>query len=718
MSYESKFANILLSSPFDKKAEAGPQVRRLLTENEFFRYCYSYPQFESKTIRHHDDELISADNYYQIEKELKDLWKKQEGYYGNFINWLHNKMTDGVYTVSGNAGTGKTTFVNYLSSEIIDLRWVILNMSTASNTIVWLNDHMTNLTDFKLAYKKIYSAILEYIKKRLFDVDADTDDEYCMMVTKGFETLLNNYKAKFGNSFRLKNRFFDGVCDIFDKEIERKIAIENIAGYFVSYFDWLFSSNDFSRELSPLLEIFLIFLRCINVDDKMTAVVFDDLERFVCDDELYNEEIDEIRKNIANYARNLDRGNNRNNSLFKFIMVIRNKTARMMGVRLQSADNLAKNLDISEWYDLDDIINKKESWLYSHHIAVGDIDYLKLITADCKVCKSGEITGLKKFIEPLFNNNKRLLIDFLGVIIEKPSNRAYIDQYVKLMNEDDKICRFAARSLIRGLILKSLEEVDSLFEHLIAYGEKRTLGIGITRKILTVLHNLTLNGANNILLTDIVANIVNQKNVDYFFDADNGELDEFAQSLFYMNSYNRRTNDWIQFVDIQIRNQYEKTTINEWEMLKDLICKKYKDIYLNIMPAGEAYLRYIVASFEFFSLRYAEPYEPLFTLVPNQDEFKQCKAPTEFKCYKKIREVSNKAFDCIKNINDNLRLRWERGAHGALHKDRIKQSFYDYIDKFMYMLRYKCVDVDGKEYDGLSDLVVEIEKVRDFFKAV
>lgn len=718
MSYKSKCANILLSSPFDKKAEAGPQVRRLLTEEEFFKYCYSRPQYETKTISGHDDELISADSYYQKEIELKDLWKKQEVFYGNFINWLHNEMTDGVYTISGNAGTGKTTFVNYLSSTVNDLRWVILNMSSASNTIIWLNDHMTNLSEFKLAYKKIYSSILEYMKSRLFDVDADTDKEYCIKVTKGFEILLNNYKAKFGNSFRLKNRFFDGICNIFDRDIERTAAIENIAEYFVSYFDRLFSSNDFSKELSPLLEIFLIFLRCINDYDMMTAIVLDDIERFVCDDELYNEEIDEIRKAIANYARNLDQSNNRNNSLFKFIMVIRNKTARMMGVRLQSADNLPKNLDISEWYDIDDIINKKESWLYSHDISVGDVDYLKLITGDRKVCKTGEITGLQKFIEPLFNNNKRLIIDFLGNLIEKPSNRIYIDRYVELMHEDNKICRFAARSLIRGLVLESLEEEDSLFEHLIAYRENRTHGIGITRKILTVLHNLTLNGANNISLIDIVANIVNQKNVEYYFGADNSELDEFAQALFYMNSYNRRTNDWIQFVDIQIKDQHEKTTINKWEKLRELIREKYDDIYLNIMPAGEAYLRNIVTSFEFFSIRYVEPYEPLFTLVPNKDEFKQGKAPTEFKCYKKIRDVSNKAFDCIKKINDNLRLRWERGAQGALHKDRIKQSFYDYIDKFMFMLRYKCVDADGKEYDGLSDLVGEIEKVRDLFKAV
>lgn len=718
MPYKSTFSNILLSSPFDNKAEPGPQIRRLLTKEEFFKYCYSRPQFESKTIRSHADELISADAYYQRERELEDLWKEQEGFYNNFINWLHNKITDGVYTISGNAGTGKTTFVNYLSSTVNDLRWVILNMSSASNTIIWLNDHMTNLSEFKLAYKKIYSSVLEYMKRCLFNVGASTDEEYCTKVTNGFEKLLNNYKEKFGSSVRFKSKFFEDICNIFVKDIEHEIIIDSIANYFANYFEQLFSSNDFERELPSLLDIFMIFLRCINDDDKMTVIVLDDIERFVCDDELYNEEIDDIRKAIANYSRNLDQDGNRNKNLFKFIMVIRNKTARMMGVRLQSADNLAKNLDISEWYDIDDIIDKKKSWLGSHSIAVENIVYLEFITGDCKVCSTGEVTGLQKFIEPLFNNNKRLLIDFLGKLIEKPSNKTYLDRYIELMKEDSKICRFAARSLIRGLILESLEEEDSLFKHLIAYKDNRTQGVGIARKILTVLYNYALDKTYDISITNVLINIFNKNNVEEYFHVNNPLICEIAKSLFYMNSYNRRTNDWIQFVDIQIKNEQKKLTIDTWEDLRDLICKRYRDIYLNIMSAGEAYLRDIVASFEFFSIRYTEPYEPLFTLVPSVDALKQMKVPTDIKCYKKILNISHKAFDCIESINDNLRLKRKQGAQGALHKDRIKQSFYDYIDKFMFMLRYKCVDADGKEYDGLSDLVGEIENVRDLFKAV
>ena len=172
MPYLSRFANMLLSSPFDSMAEIDPQIRRLLTKDEFFEHCFSEPQFEHKNLDDESDELISADNYFYNKNELLDQWYSLKKYKENFFNWLHNGRTDGVYTISGNAGTGKTTYVNYLCETVADHRWIVLNMTKASNTVVWLNDHMTNFSAFEFAYKKIYSSILEYIKSAIFDVPA------------------------------------------------------------------------------------------------------------------------------------------------------------------------------------------------------------------------------------------------------------------------------------------------------------------------------------------------------------------------------------------------------------------------------------------------------------------------------------------------------------------------------------------------------------------
>ncbi len=715
MPYLSRFANMLLSSPFDSMAEIDPQIRRLLTKDEFIEHCFSEPQFEHKNLDDESDELISADNYFYNKNELLDQWYSLKKYKENFFNWLHNGRTDGVYTISGNAGTGKTTYVNYLCETVADHRWIVLNMTKASNTVVWLNDHMTNFSAFELAYKKIYSSILEYIKSAIFDVPAQTDKEYCEKVKATLDRICRNYKNKFGKSIRSKNKFFETLCPLATGGGSGEILIEKIVRHFADSFDKLLSDNDFSHGLPRLMEIFLIFIRCLNDEDKMTVIVFDNLERFVCDDELFNDEIDEIRKKISNYAKNLESDTNRNSNLFKFIMVVRNKTARMLGVRLQSADNLPKNLDISEWFDIYDIIDKKAQWLQNKSVNIKKINFLRSIASDCKVCSTGEVTGLQRFIEPLFNNNKRLIVDFLGMLIERPNYEKNIELYYNLMKEDNKICRFAARSIVRGLILQRLETEDSLFKNLMTYRDNRTQGIGVTRKILTVLHNSALDAVADISIMDVISRIFNLNEADEYLQANDRRLDSFFQALFYMNSYNRRTNDWIQLVDLQIKNENKKTVIERWEDLKDLISKKRSDIYLNIMPAGEAYLRYIVTSFEFFSLRYINPYEPLFTLIPDENEMNSVKT-TDIRCFKKICEVSRRASDCISRINDNLRLKWERGAHGVLHKDRIKQAFYDYIDKFLYMLRYRRDSENNWDDDKYRDLVDNITYVRDSFR--
>lgn len=716
MPYFSHFANMLLYSPFDNKAEIDPKIRRLLTKDEFFKYCYSEPQFENKILDDSFDELIPVDNYYQKKSELMDQWFNQKAHKENFINWLYNEIPDSVYTISGNAGTGKTTYVNYLKRRYSDLRWIVLNMSQASSSVKWLGDYMTNFTKFELAYKKIISSILEYMKNMLFDVKAENDIEYCAKIMANLDKICRNYKDKFGLSIRSKNSFYEKLCKLVGVKNKQETIIENVVKYLVEYFDKLLSINSFSQEMPLIINIFLIFIRCIKSDDKVTIIVFDNLERFVCYDELYNDEINNIRIMISNYALSIKSEDTRNNNIFKFIMVIRNKTERMTAVRLQSADNLPKNLDISEWYDVDDIINKKVNWLENKGVRIDDIHFLKSITCDCRVCKSGEITGLQRFIEPLFNNNKRLMIEFLGMLINKPSYKETIEMYFNLMTEDNKICRFAARSIIRGMILNCLETEDSLFKHLKTYRDNRVRGIGITRKILTVLHNLALDGNVDVSIRDVVANILNRANVEEYFNRDNDKLNSFSEVLYYMNSYNRRTNNWIQLVDLQIKDEQDKIVINNSDNLKDLICNKNEKIYLNIMPAGEAYLRYLVTSFEFFSLRYSAPYEPLYMLIPDENELNNNKT-SDIRCYKKIREVSRKAFDCINSINDNLRLKWESGTNGVLHKDRIKQAFYDYIDKFMYMLRYRFENGIKWEKKNYEELVKEITVIRDSFKA-
>jgi hypothetical protein len=238
------------------------------------------------------------------------------------------------------------------------------------------------------------------------------------------------------------------------------------------------------------------------------------------------------------------------------IMVVRDSTARMCGVRLQASDANANNLDLGNWYDSGDIIRVKKKWYNDNGISVVNSDLFEQIISDLRICSDGSVTGLKLFIEPLFNNNKRLITDFIGMMIESQFNEKNIIFYQKLWKEDTSQSRFAARSIIRGMILYELEKKpDKLFEHLKTYTRNaNTNGVGDARKILTILYNnIVLGNENEMPLQNLLGELLQGMDVVEFWNGDQfrEKRNSISEILFYMNSYNRRENDWLQFIDFQ-----------------------------------------------------------------------------------------------------------------------------------------------------------------------
>lgn len=123
MPYISQIANDLLVTPFDKKAYVESEVSKKLTEKEFCEYCYSTPMFEKsdETLvfegdRFDDTEVIMKFN------EIREKYYEQKNNYRNFKIWINNFRISKVYTINGNAGTGKTTFINYERNVNKELR--------------------------------------------------------------------------------------------------------------------------------------------------------------------------------------------------------------------------------------------------------------------------------------------------------------------------------------------------------------------------------------------------------------------------------------------------------------------------------------------------------------------------------------------------------------------------------------------------------------------
>lgn len=728
MPYLSKSANSILYTPFDNKSIADKKISEKLTCEEFLKECFVYQRFKKKLEFDNDSDYMESYDYVIKSDNLKDLLENQSDEYENFIKWTDSVNNSKVYTISGNAGTGKTTFIYKLQSLNKDKKWIILDVSQAKDFIDWFNGIKSNINNFELPYNKLYAIILEYIRKILFNDDSNIDD-----IRKNLMFICKNYKKNYKSKNLRGSDFLKGIIkknNIITNLRKREYVIY-VAEYIRDYFKELENNkSDLKDKFRSALDILLI-LSCCKYETKRNIyiVVFDNIERFILNDEIYNKDLDMIRKDLFSYSKDINDNSKRFQNIFKFILSMRNNSARMCGVKLQSADELPSDINLTNWFLIDDIINSKFNWYKKNNIKMLDVGIVCQILCDIRTCNKSELTGLQLFINSLFNDNLRLITDFIGMLIEKKSNKIYVEKYIELWKENTSVSRFAARSIIRGLIYQELSEHDNLFHHLKLYTQverkikdknDNDYGLSYVRKILTILYNKN----DDVTLGEIIGTLCSiDTNVQKYWNEtlpDKTKMN-IAEILYYMNSYNRRDNDWIQFIDMQIVGMDNTTIISDEKSLKNLIDNKLESISLRIMPAGESYLRYMVASFEYFSFRFYKnhenKYRPIFTVIPSLKELGEIsnlKKAEQLPCYKIMNYVKDNAINCIKNINKtgDIELYINNNHLGKRHAQRIVEQHQGFIDNFINYLRGKYKN-NPEINDGLNILINACWKIKE-----
>lgn len=706
MSYSSKIANLLLITPYDNRANVADSILEKMSEEEFCNHCYSKPKFSRKTPFVPESDNYTDDDYRISTEDLERQRYNQTRSYENFNTWLSSFKNSTVYTINGNAGTGKTTFINHERYTNKSIEWIIMDIYRAPSHIEWISDISTDIKSFNKAAAKVYGCLLNKIQHLIF---RQTDDDGLFSIDKTYKklcSLSSNYKNKWSKYYPSGKTLMDNIVKILDNEEATDVQkVIKCAESFKKYF-----SEDFGPEATgttKALNFLLLSIICETQNTfKKHIIVFDNFERFIGKNEIYNLDVDKIRLFLNDYIMRINDAPNIFKEKFKFAMAVRDSTARMCRVTIHAADTEPNNLDLNNWFDVENIIQLKKEWCKKENILIDNVDLIEQIIGDIRTCQDKTVTGLKLMLDPLFNNNKRLLIDFMGRIIELPQNSDLIDKYKSLWSDDTQYSRFAARSIIRGLVLYSIEqEGDHLFKHLKSYSDNRNInGLGEARKILTILYNHIENGEENEMsIASLLSILFNKKDVqNYWLDPKNSsQTKTISEILFYMNSYNRRENDWIQFVDIQYKNVSSLTddsiSVNNEDQLKEFFDKNMSNCTIHLMPAGRVYLESIVASFEFFSLRYLQHYKPLFSLIPTPSEIEKCKNVTDLQCYITINRVANYALKCIRTLKsgeDFIQLVRKNKDTGIWHRSRIKNQHISYIDAFILYLSKTYIDSD------------------------
>lgn len=300
--------------------------------------------------------------------------------------------------------------------------------------------------------------------------------------------------------------------------------------------------------------------------------MIDNLERYIGVDEIFNDELITFVSNLRAFSDQLgerykDKNYNVNNFAinYKFIVSMRNTSVRNFTPQ-QNADFFEHSIDLSDWFPISEIARLKAKWYRDNNITLDKesrIEQLLYILEDIGLSKSNTVRGLRPKLSLIFNYNKRLIVDYLMDVFMFDDNESFIGASNRFRIADTKsgssaqLARFAYRSIIWRLTLNKLRE-GGLFTNIFASNsspESQNIEIEYVRKLLIILSNYSLaNGKSYMPFSELMESFFNREErlVTWFYD-NNFALKRklVARALYHMNYYNRRDNNWFQFLDIQ-----------------------------------------------------------------------------------------------------------------------------------------------------------------------
>lgn len=734
--------NKILYVPFNHDYIVDENIREALTEEEFFKRCYFKPDFD-KEIQ--ELLMISEDEVQAFEVELTreeliskyDRMKTEEEV---LYDWIEGNQND-IYTIKGDAGTGKSTFLHYLKYHYQkkNIEWEIVDIQRAIDMVKVLGNTIY-INRFSSLYYKAISVIIICICDALFEKEKDGKIDYSKSVTN-LKKIRDNYLKLQDYIFPGEKivPFFDSICNIMDYKGEDKKICQNSAKSISQYFKKSLPKVDNmeSRTFATFLELYIIFLKCKCMDCRY-MIAFDNFERFIGTDEIYSRQLIEFVEILRQVQNNISINNISLSKMFQIIIFMRNTSTRMFTSQ-QVAELFPHKLDLSEWFNASKILKKKLDWYNEKKIEISESERLLEILGDV----GGHFRGLRSKLNMLFNNNKRAIIKFLSQVLSKPVNQKYLNIYDYFRKNKAGItpsyARFAARVIVFRLVLNELRS-DDFFRHIIVQkNNDERASLGYARKILTILYNYRLQHDQDSYMSffELIKQLHKSKldSISQYFSSNNTRKRRIiSQVLYYMNYYDGRTENWLQFIDIQYNLiKSNKVRIENCDELNYILEHNYKDIKIRITSAGVSYLYFVVYIFEYFACKSiqvdakkkefgSDDLPPFLCTIPTKNEILNTDLD-KLLCVKVLKIVSDEALNCISVIakdENSIPFVKNYGDTPILHKDRIIHSHMGFIDNYIYCMRKIFKDElknDQKFREKLEQLVSKMEKIRDKYLA-
>ncbi len=769
-----KVADILMYAPFVSVYGVPDEIHKKLTKDAFFgeNGCYVNPDFDKKieilmkkSLRETADDM-TGDDWSVSVSELLDALDRGKRDQAEFNRWLETN-NDGIFKILGDAGTGKSTFLHYLKWSRRDIKWHILDLKKAIPEIKIYGSCINIPREYFVSlHGKILSAVILEIRNFLFEkIEGENAFAQCR---EKLQELLRRYDALIANEFPLEiyAELYENLSKVPLREHSRYKDIDYCracASVFTKYFEEKCFGDHRSRDTEAValrcaLTQLLIIFRCFGEKCRKELIVFDNVERFIGADEIYNKELTDFLNDMRNFCDNYqdeyqieETNTNRFARNYQFIVSMRNTTVRNH-LPVENEDFTRHAIDLSSWFATGDIIHTKLDWYQRHEIEVLDEitkKHLEYILSDEGLSKDQTLYGLRPKLDLIFNYNKRLITSFLTdeLLLNPTKSQAHylksINYYYSMWENGAVVScsRFGYRSVVWRSVLDWLRKADIFKKEILGEYKTSRGRISATNyvwRILSVLHRFSVaHGGNEtesrgtehyMPFLDLIQKVYNECDdfsSRFFEEGFSDERIRMARLLHYLNYYDRSNNNWFHFIDIQYNvDQANRKNLDTWDVLHNLFFEARtapEMLRIRITTAGKAYLGYVAPSFEFISCMAGKL--PLLCCLPTEEELVQYRAEDQ-KCMRIICDTLQEIREYISDLqpqanNPNLLYRRTVDVVGQSYAERIVKSTFGYLSIFIDCIS-RLVSVTSEEAKKtkkrLIQLIIsEAENLRDAY---
>lgn len=688
--FKNLMSNLLLADPITTKGQVALTSLGLkITEEEYLKKLYVDPFtiYERKLAEMPNPDIDPDYSYgYMQHVELNTLRDVQKSFESRL-----KKLDDSLFVIKGGAGSGKTTYVHHLQQECSGLKFCFCDFEEAKKAIGLFGIPYDFENKFYNNVWKFVSIIIAKIDRTLFAeknwADYPNHVEYIKRIYEKYQSYFSDLSGEFPVVDETGMwKFF--AC--FEQYVEGKENWSEFQKRLNEYISVIFDSFENEKQhkeaVTYVCGILIRLLLCLNrisvdrKEEKKYICVIDNIESFIPFDEVHpiqecelqtimngvSESTSRIRPIIQQWKKKYADYK----TFFGFLLVTRDTSVSLAEYRHYDDYIRESEIDITTWFCLDDVYNKKIDYFRRQIDCLEENTYYityRNILADV----SQYNWGMYEFICRMFNNNyRRIGLDVVNAISNQPEDE------LKYFNAKWSYCQkhpecHAVKHLCRKFVFRILLDHiqrTKYFDYLLvenkhaASRKKSLLDINgkssYARKIATILYRVSLTEKNGVpdRFTSFPELVNAVLKPPYGADSPSEEqISDVASVLYLMNETRNQLTNWAPLIMIKfdIEQAYNKENlkcelIKQWKSYESnggRITSEMQKYGVRIRSAG-AFFAKMVPDFEYFACRFAPKYPALFV----RENLQKNPSKETYRCLDVIKIVRENAFQCVEEV--------------------------------------------------------------------